>query len=159
VLIMTYALVRTDAPLTKPVEAGFNFSGFRVFTTVPDHRDYGIAALRGMVVVYDERPLHQEGVIAGNFYVRESQRPRSGMAWDSWLQRERDDQRRRASPASPLAVQREVVQAIRWRDDRHWAVRMSSGFVDGPYADWAFGIDLIGKVVGIYLPATSKGEC
>ena len=81
------------------------------------------------------------------------------MTWDSWLRLERDDERRRAGPAGPLAIQREVVQAIRWPSDDRWSVRLSSGHVDGPYHDWAFGADFIGKVAGIYLSATSSKEC
>lgn len=155
---MNNALVRADAVLARPADTEFDFSGFQVFTTVPDHRDYGIVALRGMVIVYDERPLHQEGIIEGAFYVRESQRPRSGMSWELWLQHERNDQQRRVGPAGPLAIRREVVQAIHWPSDDEWAVRLPSGHVDGPYYDWAFGTDFIGKVAGIYLPAASTGE-
>lgn len=156
---MNNALVRADVALTHTVEAEFDFSSFRVFTSVPNHRDYGIAALRGMVVVYDESSLHREGVIAGAFYVRQSQRPRSGMTWESWLQREYDDRRPRCGPAGPLAIRHEVVQAIRWPGDDDWAVRLSSGHVDGPYYNWSFGTDFVGKVVGVYLPAGAKEEC
>lgn len=156
---MTHALVRADAALTNPVEAAFDFSSFRVFTSVPDHRDFGIVALRGMVVIYDESSLHRESVVAGAFYVRESQRPRSGMQWESWLERERDERRRRCGPSGPLEIRREVVQAIQRPGENGWAVRLASGHIDGPYYDWAFGTDFIGKVVGVYLPSTSKGEC
>lgn len=154
---MQNAIVRADAAITQPND--FDFSSFRIFSSVPDHRDYGIVALRGMVIIYDERPLRQEGIIAGAFYVRESQRPRSSMMWESWLRRENEDQRRRGGPVGPLEIQREVVQAIHWPHNTDWAVRLPSGFVDGPYCDWAFGADFIGKVAGIYLPATSAGEC
>jgi len=154
---MQNALVRADAALIQSNE--FDFSHFQIFTSVPDHRDYGIVALRGMVVIYDERPLHQEGIIAGAFYVRENQRPRSGMMWECWLRHENEDQRRRCGPAGPLAIQREVVQAIRWAYGDDWAIRLPSGFVDGPYSDWAFGTDFIGKVAGIYLPTSTSGEC
>ena len=154
---MQKAVVRTDAAITQPND--FDFSSFRLFTSVPDHQDYGIVALRGMVAIYDERPLHQERVVAGAFYVRGSHRPRSGMMWESWLRRENEDQRRRCGPAGPLTIHREVVQAIHWPDVGNWSVRLPSGFVDGPYCDWAFGADFIGKVVGIYLPMTSAGEC
>jgi hypothetical protein len=154
---MQNAVVRADAAITQPND--FDFSSFRIFTSVPDHRDYGIVALRGMVVIYDERPLHQEGIVAGAFYVKESQRPRSGMMWESWLLRENEDQRRRCGPAGPLAIQREVVQAVHWPHAGDWSVRLPSGFVDGPYCDWVFGTDFIGKVVGIYLPTASSGEC
>jgi len=156
---MENALVRAGTAVAQPAEPGFDFSSFRVFTSIPDHRDYGIVALRGMVVVYDERPLHQEGVIAGAFYVRESQRPRGGMMWESWLRLECDDRQRRVGPAGPLAIRREVVQAINWPYEDDWAVRLPSGHVDGPYHDWAFGTDFIGKVAGIYLPTTSKEGC
>lgn len=156
---MNNALVRADAAIATTDEVGFDFSSFRVFTSVPDHRDFGIAALRGMVVVYDESALHREGVLAGGFYVRESQRPRSGMVWASWLEREQEDRRRRCGPSGPLEIRREVVQAIRRPGDNGWAVRLASGHIDGPYYDWAFGTDFIGKVVGVYLPSTSKGEC
>ena len=154
---MQNAIVRADAAITQPND--FDFSSFRIFSSVPDHRDYGIVALRGMVIIYDERPLRQEGIIAGAFYVRESQRPRSSMMWESWLRSENEDQRRRGGPVGPLEIQREVVQAIHWPHNTDWAVRLPSGFVDGPYCDWAFRADFIGKVAGIYLPATSAGEC
>lgn len=139
-------------------DEGFDFSGLRRFTAVPDHRDFGIVALRGMVIVYDETPLSCEGIIEGAFYVRESQRPRSLMSWETWLKRERDDLDRRVGPVSPLQIRREVVQAVRWPRGGHWALRLASGFTDGPYYDHAFGLDLIGKVAGIYLPDTSARE-
>lgn len=154
---MYNALVYADTAIIQSHE--FDFSSFRIFTSVPDHRDYGIVALRGMVAIYDERPLHQEGIITGAFYVRESQRPHSGMMWESWLRLENEDQRRRCGPAGPLAIQREVVQAIHWPRDGDWAVRLPNGYVDGPYCDWAFGTDFIGKVAGVYLPTASSGEC
>lgn len=155
---MNNALVRADVAIATTTEPDFDLSSLRVFTSVPDHRDFGIAALNGMVVVYDEGALRREGVHAGGFYVRESQRPRSGMAWTSWLEREQEDRQRRCGPSGPLEIRREVVMAVRRPGENGWAVRMASGHIDGPFYDWAFGTDFIGKVVGLYLPSTSKAE-
>lgn len=146
-----------SVPAVRPPEDEFDPQDFRVFTSIPDHRDFGIVALRGLVVIYDETPLHTEGIIEGAFYVREHQRPTSGI-WDDWLRREWDDRDRRHGPNVPLKVSREVVRAVRYPRSDHWAVRLASGFTDGPYHDWWFGRDFVGKVVGIYSPAP-KGEC
>lgn len=138
-------------------EAAFDLTNLRIFTSVPDHPDFGIVALRGMVVVYDERPLQQEGVVEGAFYVREGQRPRSGLTWQTWLNLE-SARRNDVGPAAPLAIRREVVKAIHWPHAERWSVRLASGHVDGPYDDATFGSDFIGKVVGIYLPTTAERE-
>jgi hypothetical protein len=149
--------LRSQVPQIIDPQEAFEFTGLRVFTSVPADRDYGIVALRGMVVIYDERPLHTEGILEGAFYVRESQRPASNI-WDDWLRREWEDRDRRAGPYVPLVTRREVVQAVRFpRSDKttnNWAVRLSRGFIDGPYYDWWFGRDFVGKVVGIYRPAS-----
>jgi len=149
------AVMKLTGPV-MPIEPAFDFSGFRIFTAVPDDRDCGVVALRGMVLIYDELPLHREGVVAGALYVRESQHPRSGMTWETWLRHEREDRQSRSGPAGPLAIRREVVQAIRRPGKDGWAVRLASGHVDGPYYDWAFGTDFIGRVVGIYVPSASS---
>lgn len=148
------ALTRIGTP-----EADFNLQDLRIFTSVPDHRDYGIATLRGLVLIYDEKPLHVEGIIEGAYYVRESQRPHACRPYRDWLESELEGCRNKERIRVPLKISREVVQAIRWPYAEDWAVRLSSGHVDGPYYDWAWGTDFIGKVVGIYLPGTSKGEC
>ncbi|MGN6377151.1 MAG: hypothetical protein ACTHMG_16570 [Sphingomonas sp.] len=149
---MERAIALRASPLPPmPLDDGFNPREFRVFTSIPEHRDFGIVALKGLVIIYDEALLHTEGVIENAFYVRERQRPVSGI-WDDWLRREWDDRDRRHSPNVPLKVSREVAQAVRWPRSDHWALRLPSGFTDGPYHDWSFGRDLIGKVVGIYRP-------
>lgn len=138
--------------------AAFDLSSMRVFTSVPEGSSVGIATLRGMVVIYDERPLHEEGVVAGAFYVREKQQPRSCRAWVSWLSDEWENRSSHVGPASPLTIRREVVMAIRWPNEGDWSVRLSGGHVDGPYHDWAFGRDFIGKIVGVYLPTHTAKE-
>ena len=147
------ALALNTAP-----DDGFDLKSLRRFTSVPEHPDFGIVALRGMVIIYDEAALHREDVIEGAYYVRESQRPHSMLAWEKWLQREWEKRTRRAGPAGPLQTRREVVQAVRWPRGEHLALRLASGFTDGPYKDRWFGVDLIGKVIGIYLPTNSEGE-
>jgi hypothetical protein len=150
--------VRPSLPAIPPTPSDFSFHGFRIFTSVPDHPDYGTVALHGMVVIYDERPIHMEGLVEGSFYVRESQHPVAAMAWESWLKSEWEDRARRGQPRSPLKTRREVVQAMRWPYADNWSVRLSSGFVDGPYHDWAFGYDFVGKVVGIYRPRPTSSD-
>lgn len=139
---------------------GFDFADMRIFTSVPAHDFYDVVALRGAVVVMDRSLIGREGILEGALYVRESQRPHACMQWGHWLRVELDqgEVHRRAGPVGPLKTRREVVQATRWlRDDGrpkdNWAVRLASGFVDGPYYDWSFGHDFIGKVVGIYRPS------
>lgn len=154
---MTQALaIRTSVPqVVDPVDE-FDLHDLRIFDSVPEDRDYGIIALKGIVVVYDGRPLSIEGVIEGAFYVREHQRTHA--PWQDWLRREWEDRDRRCGPNVPLSVSREVVQAVRWprgKDGDNWAVRLSSGFTDGPYYDWWFARDFVGKVVGIYRPRLS----
>lgn len=138
--------------ISKAETSEFNLHDLRIFTSIPDDRFHGIVALRGLVVIYDNEILHREAIIERGFYVRESQYPAAGYSWESWLEREREDISSRTQPRGRLEVRREVVQAIRWPSDNRWSLRLPSGFVDGPYYDWAFGSDLVGKVVGIYQP-------
>jgi hypothetical protein len=154
---------RSLAPLgaltAHAADAGFDLSRMRIFTSVPEGSYIGIATLRGMVVIYDERPLHEEGVVAGAYYVRERQQPRSCRTWVSWLSDEWENRGSQAGPASPLTIRREAVKAIRWPNEEDWSVRLPGGHVDGPYHDWAFGRDFVGKIVGVYLPTRSAKEC
>lgn len=133
----------------------FDLHDLRVFDRIPEDSDYGIVAFRGLVAIYDIKPLRSEGIVEGAFYVRERQYPRACLPWEAWLRLEWEDRDRRSSPYSPLAITREVVRSIRWprpRETNSWAVRLASGFIDGPYYDWCFGRDFVGKVVGIYRP-------
>ena len=140
------------APVTPtPIEPDFALADMAVFTVIPVNF-HGIVALGGMVAVYATDLIDREGILEGAYYVRESQRPAACMAWEQWLQREVEERYRRVGPRSPLQIRREVVQAIRWPSADDWSLRLASGYVDGPYHDWAFGCDLIGKVVGIYHP-------
>lgn len=140
-------------PAVAPDE--FDLRSFKIFGRIPDHPDFGIVALRGAVLVYDESDLHREGVVEGALYVRESQHPTACMDWERWLDLERDDARRsrRAQPSSPLKTRREVVQAVRAAAGDRWGLRLASGAIDGPYYEWAFGRNLVGKIVGIYRPS------
>lgn len=133
----------------------FDLHDLRIFTSIPDHRDYGIVAMHGMVVVYDVRPICTEGIVDGAFYVRENQSPAAARPWSDWVRDEwKDCDRGRAGPTSPLITRREVVRAVRWPRGGadSWALRLTSGFTDGPYYDWWFGRDFVGKVVGVYRP-------
>lgn len=149
-------------PATPALLDPFELPELTVFRSIPAH-GYGIVPLRGMVAVYDTLAHSIEGIVDGGFYVREAQRPASAMQWESWLRAEvqafqREPRSHR--PHSPLAITREVVMAVRWprsdkpEHDRAW--RLDSGFTDGPYYDWAFGCDVVGKVVGIYLPGAPE---
>lgn len=152
----TTALVIADPqPRLPAVEDRFDLTELQIFERIPE-RGHGVAVLRGLVVVYETNSIHYEGIVEGAFYVRERQRPAAGMVWDSWLRREWEDRTPRIQPRAMLCIDREVVRAIRWPGPDDWAVRLASGHVDGPYFDWAFGTDFVGKVVGIYQPAPFK---
>lgn len=145
----------TSVPQTIDPASEFDLHDLRIFTSIPDHRDYGVVAMHGMVVVYDLRPIYTEGIVEGAFYVRESQSPAASRRWSDWLRDEwNDSDRGRIGPNVPLTTRREVVQAVRWPagGTDSWAARLSSGFTDGPYYDWWFGRDFVGKVVGVYRP-------
>jgi len=134
-------------------DPAFTLADMAIFTAIPAH-DHEVAALNGMVVVFNAVSIHREGILEDAFYVRESQQPAACMSWESWLKLEASerDLSRMGCPRSPLRIRREVVQAIRWPYANNWSVRLASGHIDGPYHDWAFGRDLIGKVVGLFLP-------
>jgi len=136
-------------------KANFSFEHLRIFERIPDHH-HGVVALAGRVVVFETDTLFREGVVDGALYVAESQHPVSGMSWEAWLSYEVEDKSRRARPSSPLHVTRQVVQMRRRPDEDLWYRRLASGFSDGPIHDWAAGFGLIGKVVGIYHPASPK---
>ena len=141
-------------PDANDSDSPFDFSDLRIFTSIPPHH-YDVVVMRGLVVVYDTECLGREGVQIGKLYVRESQRPPSCMPWEAWLDQEWKDRDRRGGPVSRLHTHREVVQAVNWPHEDDLALRLASGWTDGPYREWAFGMDLIGKVVGIYAPGRS----
>lgn len=148
------ALALVSNPVPAPAAGRFTLPGLQIFDRVPEH--CGVAALQGAVVVYDPDILHREEVQEGAFYVRESQRPAALMQWETWLRLEVQEQfcSPGSQPRSPLRTAREVIQLVRrpvGEPDRWWH-RLASGFLDGPYYDWAFALNLVGKVVGIYLP-------
>lgn len=147
---------RPNLPAT-PNDDRFDFSELRIFTSIPPYH-YDVVPMRGLVVVYDKECLGREGIQPGKFYVRESQRPYAAMPWEAWLRREWEDRERRGGPAGRLHVNRYVVQVIRWPRSDHMGFKLESGFSDGPYHDWAFGLDIIGKVVGIYRPCDNGGQ-
>jgi hypothetical protein len=143
--------VRTTLAPAAPEAASFDIACLQIFSEIPAfHHD--VVALSGMVAVYDYECLGREGIEEGGFYVRESQHTPAAMSWDRWLTAELQDRTPRCQPRSPLKVRREVVRAFRCPQTGNWALQLASGFIDGPYHDWSFGTDLIGKVVGIYLP-------
>lgn len=148
-------MVSTALALPAQEPEGFTLPEMRVFTSIPDCHYYGIATLRGAVVVYEDC-LGREGVIEGAFYVVEDQNAPSGLTFDRWLQGEWEGAARRAQPFSPLKISRRVVQLVRCEGmDGHWWQHQSSGFSDGPYPDWSVCFNLVGKVVGIYAPGFS----
>lgn len=131
---------------------GFNFAELSIFTAIPNHRDVDVVGMNGMVIVFDKRLHLLSDLQEGALYVREFQRPPSNMAWRNWLnlELEHEGQEGRHSPFSSLNIVREVVQAVTYMGGP--AMRLASGFIDGPYKEWSYGSDLIGKVVGIYRP-------
>jgi hypothetical protein len=155
---MSSALTRIETPAATPANieeaASFDFSDLRVFTSIPRYH-YDVVAMRGLVVVYDRECLGREGIQMGKLYVRENQLPPSSMPWDQWLKSEWAEREDRHKPYSRLTVRREVVLAFTHPRHGGPCVRLDSGHVDGPYHEWAFGMDLIGKVVGIYRPERS----
>ena len=148
----------TGAPRILPalpavIAAEFDVGDFQVFREIPEDRDVGIVSLRGAVLVYDAGPLHREGILDGAYYVREHQRPTASMQWKQWLELEYGDAVKGShGPTGLLRTTREVVQARRMPVGDRWGLRLASGITDGPYHDWAFGRDLVGKVVGMYRP-------
>ena len=152
------AVVEKGGSMPSPLGAqpnGFDFSDLRIFTSIPRYH-HDVAAMHGLVVVYDTDCIGREGIQLGKLYVREHQQPFSNMSWEGWLQREWDERHRRAGPSARLRTSREVVQAIHWPYEGDLALRMATGGVDGPYYEWAYGSDLIGKVVGVYSPEGIK---
>jgi len=151
--------LRSSVPQVVDPADDFEMDELLIFDSVPDHRDFGIVALKGLVAIYDTTSIYREGIIEGSFYVRENQRPAGHRPWQDWLRDEISHPERNVGPHSPLTTSREVVRAVRWprsdKDSDNWAFRLASGFTDGPYYDWWFGRDVIGKVVGIYRPQAS----
>ena len=121
----------------------------------------------GEVAVYDElwssgrdpeQPLFDEGGI----YVVEYQRPTSSMSWEAW-----NDVGSRYG-RSRLDVSRSMVRIgrSRWpRSEDEWMIhplrsQQAGVFLcsDGPFEDWNLADKVIGKVVGIYCPASLDGS-
>lgn len=154
---MSRALTCIERPGLPPANLdegpGFDFSDLRIFTSIPRHQ-HDVVAMHGLVVVYDTDCIGREGIQFGKLYVREHQRPYAMRNWEDWLKHEWAERDRRCGPAVRLRTNREVVQAIQHRNGGP-ALRMATGGVDGPYYEWAFGSNLIGKVVGIYRPSGS----
>ena len=132
---------------------GFDFSHLRSFRGIPSNDDFDVVAMHGIVVVVDRLALRIGGIRTGRLYVRENQRPAAGLEWERWLSSEWE-YRDRCQPFNRLRTRREVVQAIEHPRGGK-ALRLASGFVDGPYHEWAYGADLIGEVVGVYLPGAA----
>lgn len=156
-LVQSSSAPASQMPIVPNVAPGFDFSDMKVFNEIPQWAD--VVTMRGLVVVYDKCSFG--GIKTGKLYVRESQRPSSGFPWEEWLKREWEERDGRCRPNSLLKTERQVVQAQIWPrkdgaggNDMCW--RMDSGWSDGPYYEWAFGLDVIGEVVGLYFP-TSKG--
>lgn len=149
------AIVHTpQLPASPPWDdEGFSSAGLRVYDCTPEHH-HGIVSLRGNVVVYETDGICREGFIEdGGLYVIERQYPPASKPYEAWLRIEMKTASRLAQPYSRLSTSREVVRLIRHpRMANHWAYRLPSGFCDGPFADWAVALPMIGKVVGIYQP-------
>jgi hypothetical protein len=144
-------LTKIDRAAFEPQPESLDFAHLRIFNSVPPH-GYDVALLHGMVVVHDREIIDREGVRTGQFYVRETQHAPCALNWSRWLEMEMEARDRRASPNSPLKTRREVVQAIEHPANGEPAFRLASGTIDGPFHEWSYGWDLIGKVVGVYLP-------
>lgn len=143
---------KAPASLPLPIgEHGFDFSNLRRFDQIPPHDTFDVVPMRGLVVVFDRKALDIEGIQPGQLYVRESQRPCGAMAWRDWLETEARHGDF-AGPASLLRTRRGVVQAIPHPRHGGPSFRLDSGFVDGPYKEWCYGHNLVGKVVGVYAP-------
>ena len=152
------ALVATESERTPSTrwpsstvdQNGFDFSDLQVFDTIPRY-NHDVVPMHGLVIVFDKLAFRYEGFIEGKLYVRENQRPAANLRYDSWLDLERE-YGQPAGPSSPLVTHREVVRYVTHAPTGLPALRMDSRFVDGPYQEWAFGRNLVGKVVGIYRP-------
>lgn len=132
--------------------SSFDFSKIRAFREIPAGRDIDVVSMHGLVFVFDRAPICIEDWQVGALYVRESQSPPSALSWADWIRFETCHGS--TSYRSNLKTRREVVQYVQRHNGP--ALRMASGGVDGPYRIDAFGLDLIGKVIGIYLPGGAQ---
>lgn len=157
---MTARAVVTASPLPAvlpPPADSFSLSDLRLFTSIPKYH-HDVAALLGLVVVYETDTLYREGVIEGALYVVENQHPVGGMSWETY-----DEFNRRHGPREPrvrIKTSRRVIRAARrGNGPDNWFQVQPSGYPDGPYYDWAVCQNMVGKVVGIYSPsAQSEGS-
>lgn len=143
-------LALSSPAVTQPEKSGFDFSKMRAFREIPAGRDIDVVSMHGLVFVFDRMLVGVENWEVGALYVRESQRPPSALSWADWIRFETCH----TSYRSNLKTRREVVQYVQRNNGP--ALRMASGGVDGPYRADAFGLDLIGKVIGIYLPGGAQ---
>ena len=140
-----------DIPaLIDPQWAGFSGSELRVFSSVPEfHHD--VAALLGLVFIYETDGLCRKGIEDGALYVVEDQRPVGGVSWETYDQFNRGHGPR--EPRVRITTSRRVVRAIRRQDHPdHWWQVLPSGFHDGPFPDWSMTHNMVGKIVGLYRP-------
>lgn len=149
-----------------PLQAGESQGAhLRIFPSIPPR--HGVIAIEGNspmfrtgeVAVYDEL-WSSEGVIDGGLYVLEYQHPRSGMSWECW---DRHNAGRTAG-RSGLDVSRTSARVVRsnWpgaEDD--WMIHPLAAFragvftcSDGPLREYYLADKIIGKIVGIYSPAS-----
>lgn len=146
------ALAHCETTRHPVAESGapLSFGELERFRTVPQGRDFDVATVMGLVVVFDRKPIFSEGIVEGRLYVRENQRSPGGAPWDAWLKLELE-RSEGGRPSSQLITSREVVQAV-VHPAGGPAFRLANRFVDGPYREWAYGLDVIGKVIGLYEP-------
>jgi hypothetical protein len=134
---------------------GFSFSDLLVFASIPKHH-HDVVALLGLAIVYETDTLGREGITEGALYVVEDQHPVGGMNWETF-----DEFNRQHGPCEPrvrIKTSRRVIRAVRGGSGPHnWWQVQQSGYPDGPYYDWAICQNMVGKVVGVYQPA-SRGE-
>lgn len=144
--------------LSVAEQSAFDAQQFRAYPEIPPHH-HDVIAFRGTVLVYETDAIGRDGgVIEGAFYVLENQNPVSGMSWETHDRLNRQHAER-GEPRTPVKIKRRVVQAVRWqRRPDHWLLVTPEGFKDGPFPDWTVTFDLIGKVVGAYMPATATSK-
>lgn len=142
---------RTSKLAVRNGADGFDFSDLRVFSHIPEG-GFDVVAMCGGVIVFDRQAHHWGPIEVGKLYVRESQHPPGASAYSDWLDREREDARSRGQPFALLKTRREVVQAITHPATGGPAYRLACGFIDGPYKEWCYSYDIVGKVVGVYRP-------
>ena len=129
----------------------FAISGLRLFNSIPE--DHDVVPLKGRVMVFDPNALHREEIVDGGLYVVENQHPVGGMSWETY-----DRFNQTSEPRVRIKTSRRVVRTVRRENvPNQWWQVLPSGYHDGPFPDWSVTLNMVGKVVGIYIP-TNDGD-